>query len=389
MREKKLPIVFSCDENYAPYLPVAVQSLVDNAVSARSYEIIIMDCSSEGAAAVLAEALAEIRGIIAAAERADFSLRCIGLRRLLERNNFLQENRQALKRYGIGTYARLFIPDILADYDKVLYLDIDHIILGDAADLFAFPLGGRLVAAVPDINAAQARLLPQSQRKQLIEQKLKLAAEDCYIITSPILFNIPACRAFGFTEKVLAVLARIRDLPFPDQDAINAVCKGRIFYLPLSWGRANIRNFAKICRFIRKKAAPKQIETIFGDGSAERGAAALIHYVAAPKPWSGVESDYAALWWHYAAKTKRGGDLLFALLFPLAAAAPHGEFGFVTAYKLFGLPLWTVKTFLQEKQYYFGKLPVAKQKQGKKNRYIYFFGLKIFTIDKRKLQKNS
>jgi|GEM_PF-871294 len=376
---KPKTVVFACDENYAPYLPVVLQSLIDHSSAAYYYEIVIMDCCADPQSEIFDEMRHDSQEMLA--EKSNFSLKYIKLRATLEQNAFLRKNEPALKRYGYGTYARILIPDLLVDCEKALYLDIDHIILADIAGFFAFPLGDRLIAAVPDVNVAALRLQPHSGRKQLVEQKLGLGPDNYYIVASPMLFNIQACRKFGFTEKILALLAQDYKLPFPDQDAINAVCKGQIFYLPQKWGRINARNFAGLCDIICKNGTPQQIATVLGDWRADSTDIALIHYVTTPKPWDGIGPDYSGLWWHYATKTKNGAALLFSLLFPLAA--PGARDCFVKTYKLFGLPFLTIKTFPDKIYYQLGKFPFAKKIYGKENCYIYAFGIKIFTIHKK------
>lgn len=377
------PIVFACDENYAPYLPVVLRSLLDNTSPAVQYEVILLDCSLNTHSKIFAEIKNDIKTALSVRE--NFSFRIIAVGAALAQNSFLQKNKPALKRYSYATYARILIPDLLPDYEKVLYFDIDHIILDDVAHFFDFPLEDKLIAAVPDINVAYERLMEHSHRKNLVEEKLQLAADNYYIIASPMLLNIPACRNFGFTEKVLAILSREISLPFPDQDAINAVCKGHILYLPQKWGRANARNFSKLCQTIRLQGTAKQNQIILADWREDSDDNAVIHYVTTPKPWNGIEADYAALWWRYAVRTENSGNLFFSLLFPLSA---QGNQSYVRkSYKIFGIPFLTIKNFPQGAYYYVGNIPFAQTKYGKENCYIYIFGVKILTVKTQQIQE--
>ena len=52
--------------------------------------------------------------------------------------------------YTNTTYFRLFLPDLYPQYDKVLYLDSDIIVLGDISELYNTDMGTNLVAAAPD-----------------------------------------------------------------------------------------------------------------------------------------------------------------------------------------------------------------------------------------------
>ena len=55
-----------------------------------------------------------------------------------------------IEHISIETYFRIFIPDIMADYDKVLYLDGDMIVNADVAELYATNVDKHLLAAVRD-----------------------------------------------------------------------------------------------------------------------------------------------------------------------------------------------------------------------------------------------
>ena len=44
--EKEIPIFFTTDDNYIPYLDVAIRSLVANASNNNKYRIITVPCNS-------------------------------------------------------------------------------------------------------------------------------------------------------------------------------------------------------------------------------------------------------------------------------------------------------------------------------------------------------
>jgi len=373
-------IVLACDAGYAPYVPVLIQSVLDNARRPQNYDLIIMDCGAGGDSSIFQRLFAEIEDMLAAQnnkpDAPHFFLRIMNMGDILAGNKFITENKEAFARYGYATYARLFIPQMLAAYKQALYLDIDQIVLGDIADLFDIMPEKSLIAAVPDISVAMMfsegkKLQRQKPRMKFIRKELGLSNKDFYIIAAPILFNISACCAFNLTEKLLHFLAKNTDMVYPDQDAVNAVCKGRICYLPQKWGRVNAGLFDKMRRIIISAG---------GEGAAlfaEKAEPLLIHYTSLPKPWRGANTDYAGLWWRYAMRTPDRLNLLFAPESPFAL--PGEDKNFSRTYKLFGIPLWTVKARRQERCYYLGKLPLIWRKRGKENNYIYFLGIKIIS----------
>jgi len=52
------------------------------------------------------------------------------------------------ERYGYSAWYRILLPEVLADIDRVLYLDSDLLILDDLHALFDVALGDRCLAAV-------------------------------------------------------------------------------------------------------------------------------------------------------------------------------------------------------------------------------------------------
>ena len=52
--------------------------------------------------------------------------------------------------YTNTTYFRLFLPELYPQYDKMLYLDSDIVVLGDISQLYNTEIGTNLVAAAPD-----------------------------------------------------------------------------------------------------------------------------------------------------------------------------------------------------------------------------------------------
>lgn len=53
--------------------------------------------------------------------------------------------------FSASTYARLFIPQLFREYEKVIFIDSDTVVKADLAALLNVELGTNLVAAVKDI----------------------------------------------------------------------------------------------------------------------------------------------------------------------------------------------------------------------------------------------
>ncbi|KAA6204485.1 MAG: glycosyltransferase family 8 protein [Candidatus Tokpelaia sp.] len=369
-KRREVPVVFCGDAHYGPYLPVAVQSLIDHASDRCHYQIIILDCGIE-------------QDITAALQRQirqceNFSLHIKNMAAYLQRYNSIFRERHYFTQ---AIYGRLLIPQLCRGYDKVIYADIDMIFNRDIAELMAIDLGGNYIAAVPDALLAIERLA--GERNALyIENIAGLSPRDIYVNSGLLVFNARLWRKDRLINKILRFIEG-KKLLLPDQDAINAVCKGRIHYLPQAW---NCLNRYYLDRWLAKSGREQQKHPAIAPILAEWQAAqadkrSVYHYNGPLKPWGRAAADKAALWWHYAAKT----ELYPRYIYNLAAAPALDEAGNRrTVYKFLGLAVWAVKQRGRESLYLLaGKLRLAKKVERKNAVYIYIFGLKLFAINRR------
>ena len=134
---KEIPIFFTVDDKYAPFLGVAMQSLVDNASDENMYIINIMTTAMNE----------ENRAKINKYERENVKILYHDVTDLA---NNIKDKLYTRDYYSISTYFRLFIPNMFKQYDKVLYLDSDIVILDDIANLYNVDIGNNYVGAAPD-----------------------------------------------------------------------------------------------------------------------------------------------------------------------------------------------------------------------------------------------
>jgi len=130
---KEIPIFFTVDDKYAPFLGVAMQSLVDNASDENMYIINIMTTAMNE----------ENRAKINKYERENVKILYHDVTDLA---NNIKDKLYTRDYYSISTYFRLFIPNMFKQYDKALYLDSDIVILDDIANLYNIDIGNDGVA---------------------------------------------------------------------------------------------------------------------------------------------------------------------------------------------------------------------------------------------------
>jgi len=369
-KQREVPVVFCADAHYGAYLPVVVQSLIDHASARCHYQIIILDCGIEpDIVAVLQQQIRHYENFSLHIKNIDF---------------WLQEHKRTLRGKGYiskATYGRLLIPELCRGYDKVIYADIDMVFNRDIAALLDMDLGNNYIAAGPDVIVAIEEVL--GGRNALYAKEVTgLASHDIYVNAGLLVFNTRLWRQDELTDKILRFIEGNK-LIFLDQDAINAICKGRISYLPQVW---NCLSRYYLDRCLAKSGPEQQTNPAIAHILAEWQAAqadtsSVCHYNGPLKPWGRAAMDKAALWWHYAAKT----ELYPRYIYNLAAAPDLDETGNRRrVYKFLGLAVWAVQQRGRESRYLLaGKLRLGKKVARKNAVYIYVLGLKLLIISSR------
>ena len=180
-------------------------------------------------------------------------------------------------RYSEAASLRLLLPELLPELDRILYLDCDIVVRQDIARLWEETrLGDNYLAAVYEVA--------------IEGQAERFRALGCdparYFNSGFLLMNLAQMREEKVSERLLEA-CRVPYLEFPDQDALNQVCQGRV--LPLSPLYNSIRTF-----FI-PKYKPDFVRQ-YGEGLWEQvQKEATIHYTGG-KPWDLFTVQFAA-WW--------------------------------------------------------------------------------------------
>ena len=175
-------------------------------------------------------------------------------------------------------FYRIMIPEIFHNLERVLYIDCDTLVLQDLSDFFFTPMD-------KNINMAMAvDRFSYKTRMQTLHTKN-------YFNSGMILFDIQKCRTDKFSSKCIKW---IHDNPqlakFPDQDAINVVCDGKIL-------RTN--------NLYNKQFATTDIINI-------ENKPFVIHFLSAKKPWMwNAPVKYSELYRTYVKNKLRRNIILF------------------------------------------------------------------------------
>jgi len=257
--KKIIPIFYAADENYMPYLAVALAALKEHMSAEYEYHVHVLYSGLINGAATKVKQMEE--GNL-----------CIHFEDVSNKIAKISDCMHCRDYYTSAIYYRLFIPELFPQYEKVVYMDCDTVALCDVAELYLKDIGNNLIGAVADqaVGAVDAF-------KAYTKNALGIDAER-YFNSGVIVMNLTKFREMQFYEKFHAMLRSYNFTIAPDQDVLNLLCKDKVYYYGAEWNQMPI-------------------------GGAHMGQPKLIHYNLTMKPWHYDGILYEEYFWDYAGKT--------------------------------------------------------------------------------------
>ncbi|MGN0787962.1 MAG: glycosyltransferase family 8 protein [Candidatus Onthoplasma sp.] len=258
-----IPIVFSCDDKYIPFLAVALESMEENASRNYEYDIKVLH----------AKTISEEnqKKIIEKYSKDVFRISFDDISREVETIATKLHTRDY---YSKSTYYRLFIPNLYKEYDKVLYLDSDIVVRGDISKLFNTELGNNLVGAIPDEFVQTTPII-----YDYVENHIPLGKGNHgkYFNAGILLMNNKRLREIDFEGKFIDLIGKVKFQVAQDQDYLNCICRGKVKYISPLWNKQP---------FPSKIYKEKDLK--------------IIHYNLDSKPWQKDGVLYEDEFWKYA-----------------------------------------------------------------------------------------
>ena len=261
MMNREIPIFFTIDGSYAPFLAVALNSAIKNSDPQRNYKAIVLyqDLGADNISR------------LQALQTENFKIELMPIRANMEALDDRMSNRLRCDYFTLTIYFRLFIPSMFPQYDKGIYIDSDVVLTDDIAKLFDIDIGENYIGACNDLSIADIPPLVA-----YTEKAVGVNAKE-YINSGVLLMNLKKMRDDDLEGHFLSLLNKYHfDSIAPDQDYLNAMCNGKIYYLEEKWD--TMPNDAK----------PMLTET------------SLIHYNLFSKPWCYDGIQYEEQFWNYA-----------------------------------------------------------------------------------------
>lgn len=258
---REIPIFFTIDNGYAPFLAVALNSAIKNCSADRLYRAIVLheDLSESN--------ISKIKSL----ETENFKIELTPMKANFEALDDRMSNRLRCDYFTLTIYFRLFIPAMFPQYDKGIYIDSDVVLTADIANLYDTDLGDNLIGACNDLSIADIPPLVA-----YTENAVGVKKEE-YINSGVLLMNLKKMRECDFEGHFLNLLSEYHfDSIAPDQDYINAMANGKILYLDESW------------------------DAMPNDAKPPLEKTNLIHYNLFSKPWCYDGVQYGEIFWKYA-----------------------------------------------------------------------------------------
>ena len=258
-KSNPIPIFFATDDNYIPYLEVALSSLIENASKNYNYNIHILNT-----------------GLLDSNKNAIMKLANKNFNIIFEDISYCIEPIKALLKdvyhFSVVMYYRLFIEKLFPQYDKVLYLDCDIVVLGDISKLYNTNLYNNLV------GACQEQVINNNETfKDYATFGVGVPCEK-YFNSGILVMNLKKFRQEKIAEQFVYLIKTYNfDVVDPDQAYLNVLCHNKVKYLPNGWNKASL---------------PNKLE----------GKLNIAHYALYKKPWQYDDVINGEYFWQYAKK---------------------------------------------------------------------------------------
>lgn len=253
----EIPIFFSVDDRYIPYLDVAVSSLIANASKVYTYRIVVLNTG------LTEENVAKVKQN----ERPGFTIDFVDISQRVEHIRSYFRN---VYHFSIVTYYRLFIASLFPQYDKIVYLDCDLVVLGDISKLYHIELGENILGAVSD------QYVRHTEEFRLYAEKAIGVNPDTYFNAGVLVISLDRFRKNDIEKQFIRLITEHDfDLLDPDQAYLNHLCFGKTLLLPNGWNKS-----------------PTETDC--------EGRKHIVHYNLYKKPWQYDDVTDGEFFWRYA-----------------------------------------------------------------------------------------
>lgn len=280
--KERIPVVLACNNSYAPFVSVTIESLLHNSDLYYYYDIYVLHTNLSRDS---------IKGL--EEQTPNYSVRCINVSKYI--NPHLKNLPKNSKYITLETYYRIIIPSLLSEYEKAVYIDCDLVVLGDISKFYHFDVSKHMVGGVR--NPLHTIMKEHIEELGLDPYK--------YINAGVLLMNLDMMRKRDFENTCFELLAT-RELRFMDQDAINLACENSIKYFDMSWNYG--WHYERLNNF--KDERYHLLESELEEYEQASECINILHYTGDVKPWKNSKYRFGTLFWEYAKRSPFYKDIL-------------------------------------------------------------------------------
>lgn len=281
-RKQIVPIVFATDDGYAPYLGVALHSLIVHASVEKEYKVYIL----------YTNLTKEHRRRLCAMCTENVTVECVDV----QKETSIFQSFSGTTHLRVEATYRLLIAELFPEFDKILYLDCDIIILEDVALLYQMELGEKILG-VGEIALAK--------EIKIHFQTVLGVNEETGFNSGVLLINTKKFKEEGIKEKCLNLFLeewkeKEKKFIYQDQDVLNITCSGKTKQFSMCWN-------LEWCFYTveeEKNTKPdlltessRQLYEKYKDNVK------IVHFTSSEKAWERPDLHFADYFWKYARET--------------------------------------------------------------------------------------
>lgn len=294
---KTLTLAIASDQNYVGHLGSLISSILDNHEDNIFLDILILDGGLNGVEHKLLNSI-----IKKDKHRARLSF--IKMKGMFEEIAMHSH-------FTVPTLYRLYLPEILRNRDKVLYLDTDMTVVDSLEPLYDIDITNYYCAAVRDIimrtfvhnrvpsHQPSGGLQAEEYLMKYVDMRTQAAAA-AYFQAGTILFNLEKMREDNLSGKMIDDLIH-KQYWFLDQDILNKYLGKKVKIIDNRWNVVYIPE--------------EPLKILQGLELAEYQNShinpAIIHFAGGDKPWVNANNPHAHYYWNYLRRTPWYETMLF------------------------------------------------------------------------------
>ena len=262
-------IVFTTDKEYSSYLKVALKSLILNKDKDSIYNIYILSIDLNK------KTQEELKTF----KQNDVEINTVPLKLSMLKGKI--RHRTFCHHVSNADYFKFFIPEMFQNFDKILYLDSDILVLGDLSSLYNTDIQDKYIAVL---------------RRYSYPVDLKEVRYNIGII----LFNIQNCIKSNLTSKLLYTKNHNNDNNSITQATFNkAIPQNMAEPISPIYNNRTITTKEDFIKYNFRKNYHPFLDEINNLDELDKKTI-IVHFAGYQKPWYNPKMKFAKQWWRYA-----------------------------------------------------------------------------------------